>query len=106
MATTFSAIPLTCVPFPRSKYGGGSHLGTEPDIKLASIGRNDGDWSLELGAKDILEAGMTLRMPIILLSEKGYVFGTSGHVVVSERGAERLDIHQIRSIAHDSLASG
>ncbi|MER9178377.1 Xaa-Pro peptidase family protein [Mesorhizobium sp. M0955] len=50
-----------------------------------------GNLSLEPGAEDILETGMTLHIPNILFSESGYLFGTSGHVVVTERGAERLD---------------
>ncbi|MER9482861.1 Xaa-Pro peptidase family protein [Mesorhizobium sp. M0494] len=49
-----------------------------------------GDLSLEPGAEDILKTGMTLHMPNILCSENGYLFGTSAHVLVTERGAEIL----------------
>ncbi|MER8805136.1 Xaa-Pro peptidase family protein [Mesorhizobium sp. M0998] len=49
-----------------------------------------GNLSLEPGAADILEAGMTLHMPLILFSENGYLFGTSEQVLVTERGAEIL----------------
>lgn len=49
-----------------------------------------GNISLEPGATDILEPNMTLHMPIILRGENGYQFGTSEHVVVTERGAEIL----------------
>lgn len=49
-----------------------------------------GELSLEPGASDILKAGMTLHMPIILFSESGYTFGCSEQVLVTERGAEVL----------------
>ncbi|RWO86339.1 Xaa-Pro peptidase family protein [Mesorhizobium sp.] len=49
-----------------------------------------GDLSLEPGADDVLKAGMTLHMPNILCSEKGYLFGAGAHVLVTERGAELL----------------
>ncbi|MFB6462899.1 M24 family metallopeptidase [Bradyrhizobium tunisiense] len=49
-----------------------------------------GNISLEPGATDVLEPNMTLHMPIILRGENGYQFGTSEHVVVTERGAEIL----------------
>ncbi|RWL09289.1 Xaa-Pro peptidase family protein [Mesorhizobium sp.] len=49
-----------------------------------------GNLSLEPGARDILEPNMTLHMPIILCGESGYLFGTSEHVLVTERGAEIL----------------
>ncbi|MER8734723.1 Xaa-Pro peptidase family protein, partial [Mesorhizobium sp. M1227] len=49
-----------------------------------------GDLSLEPGAEDILQSGMTLHMPNILCSENGYLFGTGAHVLVTERGAELL----------------
>ncbi|RWK55906.1 MAG: aminopeptidase P family protein [Mesorhizobium sp.] len=49
-----------------------------------------GNISLQPGAADILEPNMTLHMPIILRGESGYQFGTSDHVVVTERGAEVL----------------
>lgn len=45
-----------------------------------------GNLSLEPGATDILEAGMTVHMPIILLGEGGYLFGCSETVLVTERG--------------------
>lgn len=49
-----------------------------------------GNLSLEPGATDILEAGMTLHMPFILFGESGHIFGCSEHVLVTERGAEIL----------------
>ena len=50
-----------------------------------------GNLSLEPAAADILEAGMTLHMPIILFStENEYLFGCSEQVLVTERGAEIL----------------
>lgn len=49
-----------------------------------------GNLSLEPGAADILEVGMTLHMPFILFGERGYLNGCSEHVVVTERGAEVL----------------
>ncbi|RWH38072.1 MAG: aminopeptidase P family protein [Mesorhizobium sp.] len=49
-----------------------------------------GNISLEPGATDLLEPNMTLHMPIILCGESGYLFGTSEHVLVTERGAEIL----------------
>ncbi|MGY4399220.1 M24 family metallopeptidase [Bradyrhizobium sp. USDA 3315] len=49
-----------------------------------------GNLSLEPGATDILEVGMTLHLPIILLGENGYLFGCSENVLVTERGAEIL----------------
>lgn len=49
-----------------------------------------GNLSLEPGAEDILEAGMTFHMPFILFGESGYLNGCSEHVVVTERGAEIL----------------
>jgi Xaa-Pro aminopeptidase len=49
-----------------------------------------GNLSLEPGAADVLEIGMTLHMPIILCGESGYLIGTSDHVLVTERGAEIL----------------
>lgn len=49
-----------------------------------------GNLSLEPGAEDILEAGMTFHMPLILFGESGYLNGCSEHVVVTERGAEVL----------------
>lgn len=49
-----------------------------------------GNLSLEPGAADILESGMTLHMPYILFGEGGYLFGTSEHVLVTERGSEIL----------------
>lgn len=49
-----------------------------------------GNLSLEPGAAEILEAGMTFHMPFILFGESGYLNGCSEHVVVTERGAEIL----------------
>ncbi|MER8983158.1 Xaa-Pro peptidase family protein [Mesorhizobium sp. M0870] len=49
-----------------------------------------GDLSLEPGAEDILQSGMTLHMPNILRSENGYLFGAGAHVLVTEHGAELL----------------
>ncbi|RAZ71155.1 M24 family metallopeptidase [Mesorhizobium atlanticum] len=49
-----------------------------------------GNLSLEPDATDVLQAGMTLHMPIILCGEGGYLLGTSEHVLVTERGAEIL----------------
>ncbi|WP_316399063.1 Xaa-Pro peptidase family protein [Bradyrhizobium sp. 33ap4] len=49
-----------------------------------------GNLSLEPGAVDILQSGMTLHMPFILFSESGYLFGCSENVLVTERGAEIL----------------
>lgn len=49
-----------------------------------------GNLSLEPGATDILEPGMTLHMPFILSGESGHLFGTSEHVLVTESSAEIL----------------
>ncbi|MGY4183151.1 Xaa-Pro dipeptidase [Bradyrhizobium sp. USDA 4518] len=49
-----------------------------------------GNISLEPGAPDILQASMTVHMPIILIGEAGYMFGCSETVLVTERGAEIL----------------
>ncbi|MFK4380873.1 M24 family metallopeptidase [Bradyrhizobium sp. USDA 223] len=49
-----------------------------------------GNLSLEPGAKDILEAGMTLHMPVILFGESGRLIGCSEQVLVTDRGAEIL----------------
>lgn len=49
-----------------------------------------GNLSLEPGATDVLEVGMTLHMPIILFEEGQYGVGCSENVVVTERGAEIL----------------
>lgn len=49
-----------------------------------------GNLSLEPGASDILQANMTLHMPMILIGESGYLFGCSETVLVTERGAEVL----------------
>ncbi|WP_044549054.1 M24 family metallopeptidase [Mesorhizobium japonicum] len=49
-----------------------------------------GNLSLEPDATDVLQAGMTLHMPIILCGEGGYLLGTSEHVLVTESGAEIL----------------
>ncbi|MGY4408251.1 M24 family metallopeptidase [Bradyrhizobium sp. USDA 3315] len=49
-----------------------------------------GNISLEPDAADVLEAGMTFHMPLLVFGESGYLFGTSEHVVITERGAEIL----------------
>ncbi|MDF0498637.1 M24 family metallopeptidase [Bradyrhizobium yuanmingense] len=49
-----------------------------------------GNLSLEPGAEDILEAGMTLHMPVILFGESGRLIGCSEQVLVTDRGAEIL----------------
>ncbi|WOH57657.1 Xaa-Pro peptidase family protein [Bradyrhizobium sp. BWC-3-1] len=49
-----------------------------------------GNMSLEPGAIDVLEAGMTVHMPVILLGEGGYMSGCSETVLVTERGNEIL----------------
>lgn len=49
-----------------------------------------GDLSLDPGANDILQSGMTLHIPNILRSENGYLFGAGAHVLVTERAAELL----------------
>lgn len=49
-----------------------------------------GNISLEPGATDILQASMTVHMPMILLGEDGYLIGCSETVLVTERGAEIL----------------
>jgi Xaa-Pro aminopeptidase len=49
-----------------------------------------GNLSLEPGAADVLEVGMTLHMPIILFEEGQYGVGCSENIVVTERGAEIL----------------
>jgi len=49
-----------------------------------------GNLSLEPAADDILKAGMTLHLPIILFGETGHLFGCSEHVVVTETGVELL----------------
>lgn len=49
-----------------------------------------GNLSLEPDAADVLEAGMTLHMPIILFKQGEYGLGCSENVLVTERGAEIL----------------
>ncbi|MFB6462855.1 M24 family metallopeptidase [Bradyrhizobium tunisiense] len=49
-----------------------------------------GNLSLEPGAGDIIKAGMTLHMPIILIGEGDYLSGCSQSVLVTECGAEIL----------------
>ncbi|QRM32850.1 Xaa-Pro peptidase family protein [Microvirga sp. VF16] len=49
-----------------------------------------GNISLEPGATDILQANMTVHMPVILIGEGGYMIGCSETVLVTERGAEIL----------------
>jgi hypothetical protein len=51
-----------------------------------------GNLSLEPGSTDVLEAGMTFHMPIILFEENRYGLGCSENVVVTERGAEILSM--------------
>lgn len=46
--------------------------------------------SLEPGASDVLEAGMTFHMPLILRGESGYHFGAGEQILVTEGGAEIL----------------
>ncbi|VIO67556.1 M24 family metallopeptidase [Bradyrhizobium ivorense] len=49
-----------------------------------------GNISLEPGGAEILQAGMTFHMPLILFGESGHLFGCSEHVLVTEAGAEIL----------------
>lgn len=49
-----------------------------------------GNLSLEPGAGELLQAGMTLHLPFILFSESGYLFGCSENVLVTESGHEIL----------------
>ncbi|WP_426411736.1 M24 family metallopeptidase [Bradyrhizobium ganzhouense] len=49
-----------------------------------------GNLSLEPGAADVLETGMTFHMPLHLFSESGYIVGCSEHIVVTKSGAEIL----------------
>lgn len=49
-----------------------------------------GNLSLEPDAADVLEAGMTLHLPIILFEEGQYGVGCSENVLVTARGAEIL----------------
>ncbi|MBM7487862.1 Xaa-Pro aminopeptidase [Bradyrhizobium sp. USDA 3686] len=42
------------------------------------------------GAQDVLRAGMTLHMPIMLFGEKGHIIGCSDHLLVTEGGAKSL----------------
>ncbi|MCP3413647.1 Xaa-Pro peptidase family protein [Bradyrhizobium brasilense] len=49
-----------------------------------------GNLSLEPGAVDLLQAGMTLHIPFILFSESGYLFGCSENILVTNSGAEIL----------------
>ncbi|MCK1540655.1 aminopeptidase P family protein [Bradyrhizobium sp. 179] len=49
-----------------------------------------GNLSLEPTAADLLEANMTLHMPIVLFAESGHLVGCSESVLVTERGAEVL----------------
>ncbi|WP_349643536.1 M24 family metallopeptidase [Bradyrhizobium diazoefficiens] len=46
--------------------------------------------SLEPESKDILEAGMTFHMPVILFGESDIMIGCSEHVLVTDKGAELL----------------
>ncbi|UCI31886.1 M24 family metallopeptidase [Mesorhizobium sp. B4-1-4] len=49
-----------------------------------------GNMDMVPGVKDVLKAGMTLHMPIMLFGEKGHIIGCSDHILVTERGAESL----------------
>ncbi|MCK1528419.1 aminopeptidase P family protein [Bradyrhizobium sp. 182] len=49
-----------------------------------------GNMDLVPGVKQILKAGMTLHMPIMLFGEKGHIIGCSDHLVVTELGAKSL----------------
>ncbi|WP_316398942.1 Xaa-Pro peptidase family protein [Bradyrhizobium sp. 33ap4] len=49
-----------------------------------------GNLSLEPGAADVLQPGMTLHLPFILFSESGYLFGCSENVLVTKTGVEIL----------------
>lgn len=49
-----------------------------------------GNVSLEPGATEILEEGMTFHMPVILFSESGYLFGCSETIVVTDGGGVPL----------------
>ncbi|MER9533863.1 Xaa-Pro peptidase family protein [Mesorhizobium sp. M0309] len=49
-----------------------------------------GNISLEPSALDVLQANMTVHMPVILIGEGRYLFGCSETVLVTERGAEIL----------------
>lgn len=62
----------------RAGYGTGIHWSAR------------GYLSLGPGAADIIEAGMTFHMPIVLVGEGGHYFGCGEHIVVTERGAEML----------------
>ncbi|MDA9537105.1 peptidase M24 [Bradyrhizobium sp. CCBAU 21362] len=47
-----------------------------------------GNMDMVPGVKDILKAGMTLHMPIMLFGENGHIVGCSDHVLVTEGGAK------------------
>lgn len=49
-----------------------------------------GNLSLEPNSRDVLEAAMTLHLPIILFQAGEYGLGCSENVVVTETGAEIL----------------
>lgn len=49
-----------------------------------------GNMSLQPGASEILQAGMTFHIPILLFSESGHICGCSENVLVTERGSELL----------------
>ena len=49
-----------------------------------------GNLSLEPSSRDVLEAGMTLHLPIILFQPREYGLGCSENVLVTETGAEIL----------------
>ncbi|OSI76116.1 peptidase M24 [Bradyrhizobium canariense] len=49
-----------------------------------------GNMDIVPGVKDVLKAGMTLHMPIMLFGERGHIIGCSDHLLVTERGAKSL----------------
>ncbi|OSI75594.1 peptidase M24 [Bradyrhizobium canariense] len=49
-----------------------------------------GNLDIVPGVKEVLQAGMTLHMPIMLFGESGHIIGCSDHLVVTERGAKSL----------------
>jgi Xaa-Pro dipeptidase len=70
-------------PFPRGfRHRTGYHTGPHWG------GR--GNLSLEPESKDVLEAGMTFHMPVILFGETEIMIGASEHVLVTDTGCEIL----------------
>lgn len=47
-----------------------------------------GNLSIEPGATELLEAGMTLHIPIVVFGESGYLTATSEQLLVTESGSE------------------